>query len=130
MPNPDPVPTRARGTPHPLEEWLERETRIAAVTRPVRRALGDREHHTDLRGDRHPLRNMSSAEALLVLALLERHASTLHRGELGNYLLRPDPRSAEQKTLDRAHRRLAAMSATKWVHQTPLYRALTERASQ
>jgi len=30
---------------------------------------------------------MSGAEALLVLALLERHAETLHRGELGEQLL-------------------------------------------
>ena len=73
---------------------------------------------------------MSAAEALLVLALLERHASTLHRGELGEHLLRPNQPSAEQETLDRAHRRLAAISATEWLHQTPLYRALTERASQ
>ena len=89
MPNPDPVPPRARGTPHPLAKWLERETRIAAVTRPLRHALDQREHYTDLRGERHPLASMSAAEALLVLALLERHASTLHRGELGEHLCAP-----------------------------------------
>jgi hypothetical protein len=130
MLDPDPVPSCARGTPRPLAKWLERETRIAVVTRPLRQALGQREHYTDLRGERHPLALMSAAEALLVLALLERHASTLHRGELGEHLLRPDPRSADQETLDRAHRGLAAVSATEWLHQTPLYRALRQRASQ
>ena len=50
-------------------------------------ALSQSERYTDLRGERYPLAAMSGAEALLVLALLERHAETLHRGELGEQLL-------------------------------------------
>ena len=65
----------------------EREARIAAETRPLRHALRQTERYTDLRGETYPLVAMSGAEALLVLALLERHAETLHRGELAEQLL-------------------------------------------
>ena len=54
MPNVNLVRPRARGEPRSLQEWLERETRIAAATRPIRHALAQREHYTDLRGKRHP----------------------------------------------------------------------------
>lgn len=115
--------------PAHLEDWLERETRIAVATRPVRRSLRQREHYTDMRGVLHPLASMSAAEALLVLALLERHAATLHRGELGEYLLRRYPHPG-QPALDQAHRELAGTSAADWLRTTPLHRALTQRASQ
>ena len=124
-------PTRstARGSPGRLAGWLEGETRIAIATRPVRESLTQREHYTDMRGEPHPLATMSSAEALLVLALLERHATTLHRGELGEYLLHRYPQRG-QETFDEAHRQLACISAAEWLRRTPLHRALTERASQ
>ena len=67
---------------------MEREARVALATQPLRQALNQREHYTDLRGVNHPLSDMSAAEASLVLALLERHAVTLHRGELAEHLLR------------------------------------------
>ena len=73
-------PAEAR---HAIASRFERDAWIAEQTRPLRAALGQTEHYTDLRGHRHPLDAMTAAEALLVLALLERHAETLHRGELG-----------------------------------------------
>ena len=71
-----------------LRGWMEREARVAVATQPLRQALNQRNHYTDLRGVNHPLSEMSAAEASLVLALLERHAVTLHRGELAEHLLR------------------------------------------
>ena len=70
-----------------LDAAVQREVRIAEQTRPLRAALSQSERYTDLRGEHYPLAAMSGAEALLVLALLERHAETLHRGELGEQLL-------------------------------------------
>ena len=130
MPNPNPVRPRARGTPRTLQQWLEPETRIAAATRRTRHALAQREQYTDLRGKRHPLSAINANEAALVLASLDRHAALLHRGELGEYLLRPYPQRRAHETLDEQHRRLAATNAIEWLHRTPLYRALKERASQ
>ena len=71
-----------------LRGWMEREARVAVATQPLRQALNQRNHYTDLRGVNHPLSEMSADEATLVLALLERHAVTLHRGELAEHLLR------------------------------------------
>ena len=71
-----------------LRGWMEREARVAVATQPLRQALNQRNHYTDLRGVNHPLSEMSAEEASLVLALLERHAVTLHRGELAEHLLR------------------------------------------
>ena len=130
MPNANPVRPRARGAPDPLQQWLERETRIAAATRPIRQALAQRRHYTDLRVQQHPVAQMSSEEAALALNLLKQHARLLHRGELGEYLLRPYPHRQQQETLDEQHRQLAATSAADWIRKTALYRALTERASQ
>ena len=73
---------------------------------------------------------MSSNEAVLALSLLERHAAVLHRGELGEYLLRPYPQRRGQAALDEQHRRLAATTGADWLRRTPLCRALRERASQ
>ena len=70
---------------------------------------------------------MLGSLGLFVLALLERHATVLHRGELGDYLLRPYPHPRGQEGLDEAHRRLAAISAHDWLRTTPLYRALKQR---
>ena len=67
---------------------------------------------------------MTAAEALLVLALLERHAETLHRGELG------EPANSWHRTVIEARLELASMTAAQWLRQTPLHRALSERASQ
>ena len=130
MPDTSRVESRARGAGDPLQQWLERETRIAAATRPIRRALDQHERYTDRRGTRHPLAGMSSEEAALTLAFLDRHARLLHRGELGKYLLRPYPQRRAQHALDEQHRRLAATSAADWLRRTRLYRALTERAGQ
>ena len=74
---------------------------------------------------------MSAAEALLVLALLERHAQTLHRGELGEQLqhaARASGREREQAL--ETGRELASLSAAQWLRGTPLHRALVERACQ
>jgi hypothetical protein len=114
-----------------LEQVLERSARLAETTRPVRDALWQSERYTDLRGQHYPLQSMSGPEALLVLALLERHAETLHRGELGEHLLRiahGSEREREQ-AID-AGRHTASISAARWLRDTPLHRALTERASQ
>ena len=114
-----------------LRAVMGREARIAEQTRPLRAALGQREHYVDLRGHQHPVRAMSAAEALLVLALLERHAETLHRGELAEQLLHAAPIAApERREAIEAHRRIATNSAAQWLRATPLHRALTERACQ
>ncbi len=84
-----------------LRGWVERESRVALATQPLRHALNQREHYTDLRGINHPLSDMTAAEASLVLALLERHAPTLHRGELAEHLLRLDNNSREPGRLSR-----------------------------
>ena len=113
-----------------LRGWLEREARVARATQPLRQALNQREHYTDLRGVNHPLSGMSAAEASLVLALLERHAVTLHRGELAEHLLRLDENAWQPGTAVEAYRALAATAAEDWLRQTPLHRALTERTGQ
>ena len=113
-----------------LRGWIEREARIAAATQPLRRALNQREHYTDLRGVNHPLSAMSAAEALLVVAMLERHAVTLHRGELAEHLLRLEKSAWQPEAAVEAYGVLAAMAAEDWLRQTPLHRALTERTGQ
>lgn len=113
-----------------LRGWIEREARVAAATQPLRRALNQRAHYTDLRGVDHPLSAMSAAEALLVVAMLERHAVTLHRGELAEHLLRLERSAWQPEAAVEAYRVLAAMAAEDWLRQTPLHRALTERTGQ
>ena len=113
-----------------LRGWMEREARVAVATQPLRQALNQREHYTDLRGVNHPLSDMSAAEASLVLALLERHAVTLHRGELAEHLLRLEENSWQPEAAVEAYRALAATAAEDWLRQTPLHRALTERTGQ
>ena len=110
--------------------WLQREARVARETQPLRQALNQREHYTDLRGVNHPLTEMSAAEASLVLALLERHAVTLHRGELAERLLRLVENSWQPAAGVEPYRALTATAAHDWLRQTPLHRALTERTSQ
>ena len=110
-----------------LRDWIEREARIAAATQPLRRALNQRKHYTDLRGVNHPLSAMSAGEASLVLALLERHAVTLHRGELAEHLLRLEERSWQPETAVEAYGMLPTTAAEDWLRHTPLHRALTER---
>ena len=112
-----------------LRGWMEREARVAVATQPLRQALNQRNHYTDLRGVNHPLSEMSAEEASLVLALLERHAVTLHRGELAEHLLRLEE-SAWPEAAVEAHGALAATAAEDWLRQTPLHRALTERTGQ
>ena len=113
-----------------LRGWIECEARIAAATQPLRQALNQREQYTDLRGVNHPLSGMSAAEASLVLALLERHAATLHRGELAEHLLGLEENSWEPTAAVEAYGVLAATPAEAWLRQTPLHRALTERTGQ
>ena len=110
--------------------WIEREARVAAATQPLRRALNQREHYTDLRGVDHPLSAMSATEASLVVALLERHAITLHRGELAEHLLRLEENSWQPDAAVEAYGALATTAAEDWLRQTPLHRALTERTCQ
>jgi hypothetical protein len=115
------------------EAALEREARIAQETRPLRHALRQTERYTDLRAHHHPLAAMSAAEALLVLALLERHAETLHRGELAEHLVNAiigAPSDASRHGAIEAGRQEASLDAPEWLRQTPLHRALTQRASQ
>ena len=95
--------------------WLEREARVALETQPLRQALNQREHYTDLRGVNHPLSDMSAAEASLVLALLERHAETLHRGELAEHLLALEENSWEPMAAVEAYGVLAATAAQDWL---------------
>jgi hypothetical protein len=114
-----------------LDAAVQREVRIAEQTRPLRAALGQSERYTDLRGEHYPLAAMSGAEALLVLALLERHAETLHRGELGEQLLHAAEHTGrERDAAIHTHRRIASTSAAEWLRTTPLHRVLIERASQ
>jgi hypothetical protein len=113
-----------------LRGWVEREARVARETQPLRQALNQHEHYTDLRGVTHPLSEMSAAEASLVLALLERHAVTLHRGELAEHLLRLEENSWWPMTAVGAYRSLAITQAADWLSQTPLHRALVERTGQ
>ena len=113
-----------------LRRWIEREARVAVATQPLRRALNQREHYTDLRGVHHPLSAMSIAEASLVLALLERHAITLHRGELAEHLLRLEEPCWQSETAVEGYGTLATTAAEDWLRQTPLHHALTERTSQ
>ena len=110
--------------------WLQREARVARETQPLRQALNQREHYTDLRGVNHPLSDMSGAEASLVLALLERHAVTLHRGELAEHLLRLEENSWWPMAAVEAYRSLSITPAADWLRQMPLHRALTERIGQ
>ena len=110
-----------------IDQSIERARRVAEATRPLRSALNQGEHYTDLRGVDHPLSQMCAAEALLVLVLLERHAGTLHRGELAERLLNP---GAERQRVDRTPRELTAIEPSEWLRRTPLHHALTERASQ
>ena len=110
--------------------WLQREARVAHETQPLRRALNQRQHYTDLRGVDHPLSEMSAAEASLVLALLERHAVTLHRGELAEHLLRLEENSWWPMAAVEAYRSLSITPAADWLRQMPLHRALTERIGQ
>ena len=114
----------------PLRGWVEREARVALETQPLRRALKQREQYTDLRGVNHPLSDMSAAEASLVLALLERHVVTLHRGELAEHLLRLEENSWWPMAAVEAYRSLAITPAADWLSQTPLHRALIERTGQ
>ena len=79
---------------------------------------------------KHSLSEMSAAEASLVLALLERHAVTLHRGELAEHLLRLEENSWWPMAAVEAYRSLAITPAADWLRQTPLHRALIERTSQ
>lgn len=95
-----------------------------------RRALNQREQYTDLRGVNHPLFAMSAAEASLLLALLERHAVTLHRGELAEQLLRLEENAWQPDAAVEAYRALAATAAEDWLRQAPLHRAVTERTGQ
>ena len=113
-----------------LRGWIERDARVAAATQPLRQALHQREHYTDLRGVNHPLSEMSAAEASLVLALLERHAVTLHRGELAEHLLGLEENSWWPMAAVEAYRSLAITPSADWLRQTPLHRALTERTGQ
>ena len=113
-----------------LRDWIERESQVALATQALRQALNQREHYTDLRGVNHPLSDMSAAEASLVLALLERHAETLHRGELTEHLLGLEENSWEPTAAVEAYGVLAATPAEAWLRQTPLHRALTERTGQ
>ena len=113
-----------------LRGWVEGEARVARETQPLRQALNQREHYTDLRGVNHPLSEMSAAEASLVLALLERHAVTLHRGELAEHLLELEENSWQPVAAVEAYRALTTTAAPDWLRQTPLHRALTERAGQ
>jgi hypothetical protein len=113
-----------------LRTWIAREARIAVATQPLRQALNQRHQYTDLRGVNHPLSAMSAAEASLVLALLDRHAVTLQRGELAEHLLRLDANSCQSDVAVEAHRALARTAAEDWLRQTPLHRALTERSGQ
>ncbi len=111
-------------------DWIERESQVALATQALRQALNQREHYTDLRGACHPLSAMSAAEALLVVALLERHVVTLHRGELAEHLLRLEESRWQPEAAVEAYGVLAAMAAERWLRQTPLHRALTERTGQ
>lgn len=113
-----------------LRGWIQREAQIAVATQPLRLALNQRHHYTDLRGVDHPLSAMSAAEASVVLALLERHAVTLHRGELAEHLLRLEERSWQPPSAVEAYGTLAMTAAEDWLRQTPLHRALTERTGQ
>jgi hypothetical protein len=113
-----------------LRGWVEREARVALETQPLRQALNQRERYTDLRGVNHRLSDMSAAEASLVLALLERHAVTLHRGELAEHLLRLEETSWQPAAAVEAYRALISTAAEVWLRQTPLHCALTERTSQ
>ena len=102
-----------------LRGWVEREAEIALATQPLRHALTQREHYTDLRGVNHPLSDMSVAEASLVLAMLERHAVTLHRGQLAEQLLRLEENSWQPDAAVEAYRALTASAAQDWLRQTP-----------
>ena len=113
-----------------LRGWIEREARVAAATQRLRRALNQRAHYTDLRGVNHPLSAMSAAEASVVLALLERHVGTLHRGELGEQLLGLCKSGGQEDAAVKAYHALAAVAAEDWLRQTPLHRALTERTGE
>jgi hypothetical protein len=113
-----------------LRGWVQREARVAGATEPLRRALSQREHYTDLRGVNHPLSDMSATEASLVLALLERHAVTLHRGELAEHLLELEANSWQPATAVEACRALVATAAEDWIRRTRLHRALIERTGQ
>jgi hypothetical protein len=73
---------------------------------------------------------MSAAEASLILAILERQAVVLHRGELAEHLLRLMEASWRPEAAVEAYRALFATPANDWLRQTRLHRALTERVGQ
>jgi hypothetical protein len=113
-----------------IARFIERERRIALATRPLCHALGQTEHYTDLRGVNHPLSAMRAAEASLVLALLERHTATLHRGEFAEHLLRLEETSWQPRAAVATYGQLIATAAEDWLCQTPLHRALTQRTGE
>lgn len=101
-------------------EWLEREIKIAAGTAALRDTLAQAEHYAG-----HPVSEMSATDALIVLALLERHASTLHRGALAECLIAPQPTQVAA-----LHRELRSATAQQWLRATPLHQALCHRAGR
>jgi hypothetical protein len=74
-----------------------------------------------MRGVNHRLSEMSAAEASLVLALLERHAVTLHRGELADRLLRLEENASQAAAAVDPYRALMSTAAEAWLRQTPLH---------
>jgi hypothetical protein len=132
MPNPDPATATA---PPPTAErppaWLERETRPALASRPLRAQLADPDAWTDRHGHRHAVKEMSPAQARVVMRRLRRRARGLHRVAVAvaEYLLVPyPPRQHPQAVVDAAHQQLADTDPHAWLNQTPLMRALSARA--
>ena len=127
---PNPVPTTPTGPAPPgaprtqMSVWLERETRLAFATRPLRAQLADPDAFTDRRGHRHAIAEMSADEAHVVMRLLRRRARALHRGAVAEYLLAPYPNPTHpQPVVDAAHQQLVDTDPQVWINQTPLMRA-------
>ena len=123
----DPVPSVARPRhTDPLAKWLERETRIAAVTRPLRHALGQQRalhrparRAPPARGDE---RRRGAARARAARAPRRDAASRRARRTPADR--RPSRRGERARAID-GRPQVASTSAAEWLRQTPLHRALT-----
>jgi hypothetical protein len=96
----------------------------------MRLALQTRRLRAALRNTTPALDALDSEAAARIMGALHARARMLHRGALGEYLLSSyPPRSADLWVLDAALRDLARTDPDTWLANTPLMRALAERAA-
>jgi hypothetical protein len=116
-----PTASTTHTAPRRIGDVLERETRIALITRPPG-PRAERALHRPARPatpDRPDERRRGATRARAARAP-RRHPSPR----------RPYPHPRRQQLIDEQPRQLACTSATEWLRSTPLHRRLTRHASQ